>query len=80
MLHGARDTARHIRHRITGAVRTASNVTAALTPGYQKFVHPVLDAIPETRPYARAIHNTMAINSTARNLHTAYGNIRAAMR
>ena len=78
MLH--RDTARHVRHHISRAVRTASNVTAALTPGYRKFVHPVLDALPETRPYARAINNAMAINSTARNLGSAYENIRSAIR
>ena len=78
MLH--RETGRRIRHHVRRAVRTASNVTAAITPGYQKFVHPVLDALPETRPYARAINNAMAINSTARNLGSAYENIRSALK
>ena len=61
------------------AIRTASNVTAAVTPGYQKFVHPVLDALPETRPYARAINNAMAVNSAARNVAAGYENIRNAI-
>ena len=61
------------------AIRTASNVTAAVTPAYQKFVHPVLDALPETRPYARAINNTMAVNHAARNVATGYENIRNAI-
>ena len=78
MLH--RNTVRHVRHHVSRAGRTASNVTAALTPGYQKFVHPVLDALPETRPYARAINNAMAINSAARNFGSAYENIRSAIR
>jgi hypothetical protein len=78
MLH--RNTVQHVRHHVSRAVRTASNVTAALTPGYQKFVHPVLDALPETRPYARAINNAMAINSAARNFGSAYENIRSAIR
>ena len=80
MLHRFRDTAQHARHHVTRAVRTVSNVTAAITPGYQKYVHPVLDALPEMRPYARAINNAMAINSTARNLGSAYENIRSAIR
>ena len=78
MLH--RNTVQHVRHHVSRAVRTASNVTAALTPGYQKFVHPVLDALPETRPYARAINNAMAVNSAARNFGSAYENIRSAIR
>ena len=78
MLH--RNTVQHVRHHVSRAVRTASNVTAALTPGYQKFVHLVLDALPETRPYARAINNAMAINSAARNFGSAYENIRSAIR
>ena len=78
MLH--RNTVQHVRHHVSRAIRTASNVTAALTPGYQKFVHPVLDALPETRPYARAINNAMAINSAARNFGSAYENIRSAIR
>ena len=78
MLH--RNTVQHVRHHVSRAVRTASNVTAALTPGYQKFVHPVLDALPETRPYARAINNAMAINSAARNFGSAYENIRSSIR
>ena len=78
MLH--RNTVQHVRHHVSRAVRTASNVTAALTPGYQKFVHPVLDALPETRPYARAINNAMAINSAARNFGSAYENIRSAIK
>ena len=61
------------------AIRTASNVTAAVTPGYQKFVHPVLDALPETRPYARAINNAMAVNHVARNVAAGYENIRNAI-
>ena len=78
MLH--RNTVQHVRHHVSRAVRTASNITAALTPGYQKFVHPVLDVLPETRPYARAINNAMAINSAARNFGSAYENIRSAIR
>ena len=78
MLH--RNTVQHVRHHVSRAVRTASNVTAALTPGYQNYVHPVLDVLPETRPYARAINNAMAINSAARNFGSAYENIRSAIR
>ena len=80
MLHGVRETGHRIRHHAGRVIRTASNITAAVTPGYQKYVHPVLDAIPETRPYARAINNAMAINSTARNLGSAYENIRSAIK
>ena len=80
MLHSVRETGQRIRHHAGRAIRTASNVTAAVTPGYQKCVHPVLDAIPETRPYARAINNAMTINSTARNLGSAYENIRSAIK
>ena len=78
MLH--RNTVQHVRHHVSRAVRTASNITAVLTPGYQKFVHPVLDALPETRPYARAINNAMAINSAARNIGSTYENIRSAIK
>ena len=80
MLHSIRETGRRIGHHTNRVVRTASNITAALTPGYQKFVHPVLDAIPETRPYARAINNAMAVNSAARNIGSAYDNIRASLK
>ena len=61
------------------AVRRASNVTAAVTPAYQKFVHPVLSALPETRPYARAINNVMAVNHAARNIASGYENVRNAI-
>jgi hypothetical protein len=40
MLHSVRETGRRIRHHAGRAIRTASNVTAAITPGYQKFIHP----------------------------------------
>jgi hypothetical protein len=43
---------------------------------HQKFVHPVLSALPETRPYARAINNAMAVNHAARNIASGYENVR----
>ena len=80
MLHSIRETGRRIGHHTNRVIRTASNITAAMTPGYQKYVHPVLDAMPETRPYARAINTAMAVNSTGRNLASAYDSIRAAIK
>ncbi len=59
MLHSVRETGRRIRHHAGRAIRTASNVTAAITPGYQKFVHPVLDAPCHS---LRAFHRLTAFN------------------
>ena len=77
--HSPRAMAQRAYHAANRGVRAASNITAAMTPGYQKYVHPVLDSMPETRPYARAINTVMAVNSTGRNLATVYDRIRGAM-
>ena len=56
-----------------------STVAEKATPFYTKYVHPVLDAIPETRHVAKAIHTGLMINKGARGAAAAYDQIRSSI-
>jgi hypothetical protein len=49
------------------------------TPFYTKYVHPVLDANPETRTLAKYVHSGLMVNRAARTTADAYERIRGSM-
>jgi hypothetical protein len=56
-----------------------STAAEKATPFYTKYVHPVLDANPETRHVAKAIHTGLMVNKGARGAAAAYDQIRTAI-
>jgi hypothetical protein len=56
-----------------------STAAEKATPFYTQYVHPVLDANPETRQVAKAIHTGLMVNKGARGAAAAYDQIRTAI-
>ena len=49
------------------------------TSFYTEYVHPVLDANPETRTLAKYVHSGLMVNRAARTTADAYERIRGSM-
>ena len=78
-LHSVKLAAQNGWRHTKRAVGSVSTAAEKATPFYTKYVHPVLDANPETRHVAKAIHTGLMINKGARGAAAAYDQIRSSI-
>ena len=78
-LHTTRRLARQGLQHAKRAIGTVSAAADKATPFYTKYVHPVLDANPETRTLAKYVHSGLMVNRAARTTADAYERIRGSM-
>ena len=78
-LHTTRRLARQGWQHTKRAIGTVSAAADKATPFYTKYVHPVLDANPETRTLAKYVHSGLMVNRAARTTADAYERIRGSL-